>query len=1011
MLSIGIIQNAGITANYFSTDDYYTRVQDGSPETGSGGGPGGGSGSGGGGESGGSGDREISSSGPDVPSEWTGRGAAKLGLEGPVDATIFKEFLEGQLPYGGPKLGVMRDGEIQHRPGWDLTFSAPKSASILYEVGGDKRIFDAHMEAAKEAFRYMEDEGAMCRMTIGGVTDKYYTGNLVGAMFPHDTSRALDPQMHVHIVTMNATESPDGKWRSVTNEQLLNHKMMGGLIYKSALAAKLTELGYEIELTYHAKAEFEIKGVPKNVMDEFSKRSKAIRAKLKEWRKFDPESADKAAILTREGKPPTSRAEVLGMWQKEISRAGFDSNALIEEAKARAGEYSPPAAKDVRAAALKHIRHASTVLEEREAVFNHDDLLKHALVDSLGSANPNIITKAVETANQRNIIKEATPPNFEIRRAWTTPRILHHEASLIEEVKNTVGEAIPIMNEQQTNERLTPYLLKDGQHAAAQFVLTTKDSVVGIQGYAGTGKTTALTAVREIAETQGVKVVGIAPSGQATNVLADTGIESYTHAQHMARLNVKTTNSKDKPPRAEPGKLLWIADESSMISTKQMRDFLRTADAKGAQVVLVGDTKQLSAVESGAPFQQLQNAGMKVALMDEILRQRDPQTKLAVERAISGDYARALHSLKNNITVIARGKNESNQEVNYRRFQAITKSYMSIAPHLRHHTLLISPSNEDRNEINAHIREAMADKGELTGESLSLTAYNRKGITRAERGKSYSYKVGDVIRFGRAYKSLGVEKGEYVTITSRDDDKNQITFRAKDERLQTWTPHKVAGRSKNGIEIYERHKREIQVGDRIRWTRNDRQHGLGNGKLSEVIGINDKGITIQYRDKDAKPTTIDTVNLQDDNFKHWDYAYVHTAHGAQGMTVKSVIYDAQSWRKNLTNQQAFYVTISRAQYGVRVFTDSASKFAEQLAINSGKNRIALDHYTEKTREQIRLDAGILDDKGMIREAQKTSKDDPNIITPETQARWAREEKEVMDKMRSDPTKGPSEPSI
>jgi conjugative relaxase-like TrwC/TraI family protein len=239
--SVAALTSSGQAASYYEADDYYA------------------------------GDRLS-------PSEWQGKGAAALGLSGEVNRETFRDVLDGKID--GQQLGTMRDGKLEHRPGWDVTLSAPKSVSIMAEVAGDKRLFAAHGQAVKAALAHVEKHMAATRVRDGGTVNRETTGNLVIASFQHGTSRAQDPQLHTHNVILNATQGEDGTWRSLEPRALYQLQKQIGAIYRQELALKVRELGYQIETGKDSM--FEIKGVSPEVLDAFSKRSADIEAALGE---------------------------------------------------------------------------------------------------------------------------------------------------------------------------------------------------------------------------------------------------------------------------------------------------------------------------------------------------------------------------------------------------------------------------------------------------------------------------------------------------------------------------------------------------------------------------------------------------------------------------------------------------------------------------------------------------------------------------------------------------------
>ena len=218
-------------------------------------------------------------------SAWTGKGAEALGLSGPVDPEIFKAVLEGKVPDGdGRQLGrIGKDGGIHHRPGRDVTLSAPKSVSLAALVGGDRRVTAAH--AGRWNGRWPGSRRTWSRTRLKDPE----TGRMVRAggqkavvaTFTHDTSRNLDPQLHTHAVIANMVQGRDGKWRTMANEKLYASKMLIGALYRSELAGELAKLGYGIEKT-HADGRFEIAGVPRRVIEAYSTRRAQIEAAMAE---------------------------------------------------------------------------------------------------------------------------------------------------------------------------------------------------------------------------------------------------------------------------------------------------------------------------------------------------------------------------------------------------------------------------------------------------------------------------------------------------------------------------------------------------------------------------------------------------------------------------------------------------------------------------------------------------------------------------------------------------------
>ncbi|WP_174279640.1 MobF family relaxase, partial [Sphingomonas bacterium] len=279
--SVASLKSAGQAASYYEADDYYTE-------------------------------------GGEAPSAWFGEGAKALGLEGEVNRAAFAAGLEGKLP-NGDQLGTVRNGEREHRPGWDMTFSAPKSVSIMAEVAGDRRLIGAHDKAVRVALDYIERHGAATRARQGGEVRTIDTGKLAVATFRHNTSRAQDPQLHTHSVILNATPDKAGNWRSVESLAFFRIYKDAGSIYRQALAGEARQLGYG---TVEGKGgTFELAGVPEAAIREFSARGNKVEEALAERGKTraNATAAEKATITlaTREAKEHIAREALVPTWRTQ----------------------------------------------------------------------------------------------------------------------------------------------------------------------------------------------------------------------------------------------------------------------------------------------------------------------------------------------------------------------------------------------------------------------------------------------------------------------------------------------------------------------------------------------------------------------------------------------------------------------------------------------------------------------------------------------------------------------
>ena len=753
MLSIGALSSAAQGASYYERDGYYAKDD---PE-------------------------HRSASG------WAGKGAEELGLTGPIDPETFRAVLEGKVPDGsGTELGRRgKGGEILHRPGRDLTFSAPKSVSIAALVGGDRRVVEAHDRAVAATLAWVEKNAAETRMKVPETSRMARVGNqkIVAATFRHDTSRNLDPQLHTHAVLANMVRGEDGKWRSMANEGIYARQKLIGMLYRNELAAGLGKLGYDIEKT-HADGRFEIAGVSRETIEAFSSRRAEIEAAM-EARDLgssadNPRLAERAALMTRAKKRDIDRDELRSVWRRQAADLGFDARALAAEAveksaatereavaepaagpgrepgsaaspqpdigdarrpaaaatpgeRARDGDGSrasgrePGSVIEPASPAAEAVAWAMAHLSEREAVFSRTDLLAAALAHAPGAVAIVDVERKVAALEKAGTLHAVDLPGAEDSLA--TDRTVGEERETVALWRSGQGRGRAPMRSWQVQGHLNKGPLTAGQKDAVKLILTAKDRTVGIQGYAGTGKTTMLNRARALAEKKGWRIAGLAPSASAVQTLAsEAGIESQTLQRFLARnagvAEGRLSKKGAREMRAAFAKTILVVDEGSLASTVQARDLLRIANAlRIPRVVLVGDAKQLDAVDAGKPFAQLQAAGMQTATMDEIMRQRDPALKEAVEASLKGDIERAFEKLGSNVAEVKPDNIAG----------AVAARWLRLDDNARANTGVMAPSHALRQGINGHIRERLAREGRITGRPWCRSGWSRRATPTPKR--------------------------------------------------------------------------------------------------------------------------------------------------------------------------------------------------------------------------------------------------------------------------------------
>ena len=400
---------------------------------------------------------------------------------------------------------------------------------------------------------------------------------------------------------------------------------------------------------------------------------------------------------------------------------------------------------------------------------------------------------------------------------------------------------------------------------------------------------------------QGYTVKGFAPTSRAAQKLGEAGISTSTLQHHLMRSH----HSSDDEKR------LFILDESSLASTRQMHRFLSGLD-RSDRVLLVGDTRQHEGVEAGRPFAQLQEAGLRTVKLDEILRQRNPALKLAVEHLAQGQVASAIGILEEYGNV-----HEIRQRAN--RLDAIAREYASS----RESTLVVSPDNQSRMEINERIHEELQQRGLVDRQDYRVKVLvARQELTGAERGWAQRYQVDDVVRYSRTSKGTGIRKDEYARVLSVDSEKNLLTVVRADGSQTTYDPRRQVG-----VTVYRKQERLFAVGDRIQFTAPDRDLQIANRELGTIRQIRREGF-IQVTLDEGRD-----VELRVRSNAHLDHGYAVTSYSSQGQTAERVLVhvDSDLKAKDLLNQRMAYVALSRGRSEAQIFTNDQSALVNALS--------------------------------------------------------------------------------
>ena len=864
---------------------------------------------------------------------WHGQLAERWGLAGNVRKDQFERLAEGQHPITGEQLvrhQTARETKnargdtvttMEHRAGWDATFSAPKSVSLTALVGGDERVREVHRESVRVAFRELEP---YTQARLGGNRRPETTGNAVTALFEHDSARPVNgyaaPQLHTHAVIFNLTETADGTVRPLQPRELYRSQQYATAVYRSELAARLTAIGYEIERGRSGQPE--IRGYTREYLDASSPRRQQIEDYLAEADRQGAAAAQIAAHQTRETKLDVSHGEMQQRHQEVAERFGNQPTQVVEAAEHRPVQHVEHE-REQDDAARRAVTFARDRNLEREAVVEERAILRDALQRSLGEARFDDIKQEVDRRVERGDFVAVQQEHGAPGRSFTTPSMMELERETIDRMRAGQGQHAELVSN-STRETIAQEYdhLNESQRGAIQEILANRDRVVALEGAAGTGKTTALSVVRDAAERDGYRVEGFAPTSRAAHKLAEAGIEARTIQHHLAR-------GDDHTPAADE-KRLYVLDESSLASTKQMHTFLERLRPDD-RVLLVGDVRQHEAVDAGRPYHQLQEAGIRTAHLDEIVRQRDPELKAVVEQLSRGDVQGAVESLDRQGRVHEIGPREE-------RLTTVANEYVK-EPHA---TLVVSPDNQSRQDLNDVIHRAMQDEGHVDrDEHRTPVLAPRQDITGADRQWAERYEQGDVIRYGRGSKVLGIEAGDYARVESVDTKNNEVTVRTDDERAVRYDPRRL-----QGVTLYRETERAFAEGDRVQMTAPDRERGVPNRELGTIERIDTNG-RMEVRWDSGR-----TSSFEASEHRHLDYGYAVTSHSSQGQTAGRVLVHVETDRagEKLVNQRLAYVAVSRGQYDVRIYTDDKVKLPRALD-REVSHRSALERTPEQASRQ------------------------------------------------------------
>lgn len=944
MLSIASVGSASGAADYFAKDNYYLGQEGGG---------------------------EFSS--------WGGKGAEALGLEGSVDRESFERVLDGKLPDGT----VVNDSP-NRRLGVDMTFSMPKSASLLALVGGDKRILAAHQQAVAKTMEWAEKNFAQARdysANTKGVPVQ--TGNLVYAMFEHDTSRALDPQSHIHVV-MAAITQRGSEWRALHNDALWKNNSVIGSAYHAEMRAALAKLGYETQIT-GKHGQFEIKGVDQKAIEAFSKRRAEIVERAEQLG-AKTSNGDAMREITKRTRDPKlnveDKGELLAEWKGRAQASGLDLGAMIEGAKVKAasvegerpvsniqtaralyesaratiGDYLRPAdpltTNGISRISLTPtqmrtemaLASAVRIMGEREAAFSKTALIKTASDLGLkGVTREMLDTRLARLVNDGHLVAGRGEKGEGL---ITTPEQLRIERDILKSVEEGRGQGAVIASPEGLADRLQAvageHELNGEQLAAATMALASKDRITVIQGVAGAGKSTLVSVIASVAAQEGKKTAGLAFANKMVNDLRqDTvlrnpdgtlmggGIEAQSLSSFVnthIKGALRGEGEAFETSKAALKDTVLVLDETSLVSNEAMKNALTIANRLEVdRLILIGDRKQIQPIEAGKSFSLVQSADVAMARMDTSLRQRTPEMKQVAGLSRAGKMGEAIRALGPNV-----------EEVKGSRAEAVADKWLALSPEERSQTAIYSAGREARAEINTLVQEGLLKEGTLKGDGVTIETLMPTHATREEMRFPQTYEQGLTLEVTRHDAPGDLKRGRYEV--KGVDDKDRVLLEDRKGKTHRFDPSKIDPRDKReALKLSEKRDQKIHEGDRIRWGDKDASRNLMKSEEARIVGIKGAAITVENAKGERH-----VLESGDPMLERMGLGYALNMHQAQGETTDKAIGEMSHRQTNLANERLAHVMITRVRDGMTLITDDRDKLIRQLEHNQGDKASALE---------------------------------------------------------------------
>lgn len=912
MLSSSVVKNSSQASHYFSEKDNYYTQEEGFDQ-----------------------------------SEWWGKGANKLSLSGKVDDKQFTELLQGRLP-DGEQLGKIVDGTLKHRPGWDLTFSAPKSISIMALIGGDKRLIEAHRDAVKVALAYIERSNSQARIKTSEGMTYQNTSNLVASLYHHDLSRAKDPQLHTHSVIMNMTERKDGKWRSLASsmgrygeeisgevngfiERVRHHNRFLSKLYETELAFRVKQLGYDIK-TNAKTGIFEISDVPKDVIQFFSKRRSQIENQLDEKGLSGGKAAAFATLNTRDAKEKVDREELRNEWEHAAKELKFDFNKIIENTYNKKNEIIKDKIQEPGKMEVDAIIQATKSLSTFQTTFTLEEVVTIASTHAIGNG---LSFESLLNAIESQIVKGEliSLASEQGKTSLMAKSTLADEKRLLTQIKQDkllqpTVDAFHLIN------YLSQHSEINSDHHPQLKSIFDNDRMVLIEGQQA--KNSLVEPIIKIAKSVDLEVAILSPTLINSKQLAnDLKQQPQTFWEKIKAIFVDATpkhysvlqflsQHKNDQLASHVNPDILIVDNAHLLSTHQKANLAEWNSKHNTKLILLGNNKTLLPQQTGSSLDQVIDYGVKTISINDQSNKSSALKNINIQDAIN-KFSDRIVEVKDNTD----------------RHVSMAKHYCRLTEPDRKNSWLMSRNKEVVERLNLITHSELVNN-KMLGKSIHVSVLIPVFLSEEKAAHALSYEKDQVVRFNESFPSLSVTKGEYLKVIQNNKKTNRVILQKVNGESITWRPDKAGGTS-GKIELFNEKKREFAVGETILFHRSNKVQHITKGERFTITDI--KQTRIKLKNSSGHAVLIDSTKPY---HRHLDYGYAATAHQIAHEKAAFLISDLPA-KSFTTDQRQFYQVISQPKEAW-VYTDSHQRLVTHLENKTGNKLTA--HETLKNAEEM-----------------------------------------------------------